>query len=142
MSKDGKKQSDSILSNYLSRFEYFFKSIIAQTLMEARLYVGLSDMEIREQLHDTEHCKGIIKEICKSYRVPFSLQIIEGGYFHDDGTYVDENTLLITLIGAPKKMVSSIASDVCDRLHQESVMIVYSEVLPFSERHKKKGKSD
>ena len=60
--------------------------------------------------------------------------MIEGGYFHDDGTWVDENTLLITLIGTPEKVVYEIAKDLCTFFRQESVMITCSPDNPASER--------
>ena len=49
------------------------------------------------------------------------LQVIEGGYFHNDGSWVDENTLLITLIGTPQIVVYKIAKEVCTAFHQEFV---------------------
>ncbi len=52
---------------------------------------------------DTDQYKVVLKDICRGYGVAFSLQVIEGCYCHDGGTWVDENSLLITLIGAPKK---------------------------------------
>ncbi len=67
-----------------------------------------------------------------NYHAPFSLQVIEGGYFHNDGTWVDENTLLITLIGIPRKTVYEIAKDICTFFHQESVMITCDQVIRFT----------
>ena len=48
------------------------------------------------------------------------LQVIEGGYFHNDGSWVDENTLLITLIGTPQMVVYKIAKK-CARLSTRSL---------------------
>ncbi|MBP3217429.1 MAG: hypothetical protein J6M46_03555 [Lachnospiraceae bacterium] len=103
-------------------------------MLEARIYVGLRDRDSHEQSFDTERYKSILKEVCKNYRTPFSLQVIEGGYFHDDGSWVDENTLLITLIGTPRRVVYEIAKDVCMFFHQESVMITASQVVRFNVR--------
>ena len=60
------------------------------------------------------------------------LQVIEGGYFHNDGSWVDENTLLITLIGTPQIVVYKIAKEVCTAFHQESVMITSNAVVRFN----------
>ncbi|MBQ6389525.1 MAG: hypothetical protein IJH90_07840 [Mogibacterium sp.] len=103
-------------------------------MQEARIYVGLRDKDSHEQRFDTEKYKSILKEVCKSYKTPFSIQVIEGGYFHDDGTWVDENTLLITLIGTPKEIVYEIARDLCTFFRQESVMITCAPVLSYSIR--------
>ena len=103
-------------------------------MLEARIYVGLRDKDSHEQRFDTEKYKSILKNVCKNYRTPFSLQVIEGGYFHDDGSWVDENTLLITLIGTPRETVSEIARDVCTFFRQESVLITCGQIVPFSVR--------
>ena len=101
-------------------------------MIESRIYVGLCDRDSHEQIHDTETYKEALKNICRNHRSPFSLQVIEGGYFHNDGSWVDENTLLITLIGTPQMMVYKIAKEVCTAFHQESVMITGNSVLRFN----------
>ena len=103
-------------------------------MLEARIYVGLRDKDSHEQRYDTEKYKSLLKEVCKNYQTPFSVQVIEGGYFHDDGSWVDENTLLITLIGTPENIVHEIAKDVCTFFRQESVMITSNPVHSFSVR--------
>ncbi len=101
-------------------------------MLEARIYVGLRDKSVREQLFDTEKYKSVLKNVCMNYHAPFSLQVIEGGYCHDDGTWVDENTLLVTLIGIPGKKIYEIARDLCTFFRRESVMITCTQVVRFN----------
>ncbi|MBO4357048.1 MAG: hypothetical protein J5813_02625 [Candidatus Methanomethylophilaceae archaeon] len=101
-------------------------------MLEARIYVGLRDKDTHEQHYDTERYKEMLKEICLKYRAPFSVQVMEGGYFHQDGTWVDEYSLLITLLGTPRKTVYNIANDVCNMFNQESVIITCTSVLDFT----------
>ena len=101
-------------------------------MLEARISVGLHDKDSHEQRFDTEKYKSILKNVCKNSRTAFSMQVIEGGYFHEDGTWVEENTLLITLIGTPRRKVYEIARDVCTFFNQESVMITATKVLTFN----------
>ena len=89
------------------------------------------------QRFDTERYKSLLKQVCYSYHIPFSVSVNEGGYFHDNGAWVDENTLLITLVGAPRKTVYDIASDVCTIFHQESVMITCNKVVHFDVRDRR-----
>ena len=112
--------------------ETWNRSYGREAMVEARIYVGLHDRDSHEQLFDTEKYKSILKNVCKNYQTPFSMQVIEGGYFHDDGSWVDENTLLITLIDTPQKKVYEIARDVCTFFHQETVMITCTPVLRFN----------
>ena len=101
-------------------------------MLEARIYVGLRDKNTHEQHYDTEKYKEMLKEVCLKYRAPFSVQVMEGGYFHQDGTWVDENSLLITLLGIPRKTVYDIANDVCNLFNQESVIITCTSVIDFT----------
>ena len=103
-------------------------------MTEARIYVGLDDKDSHEQRFDIEKYKSVLKKVCKNYNAPFSLQVIEGGYFHDDGTWVEENTLLVTLIGMSENTVHEIAKDLCTFFRQESVMITCVPIMSFDVR--------
>ena len=101
-------------------------------VIEMRIYVGLDDKDSHEQRWDTEKCKALMKEVCRTYDTPFSLHLIEGGYFHDDGTWVEENTLVVTLIGTPSRTVYQIAKEVCTLFNQETVLLTCTPVHCFS----------
>ena len=90
---------------------------------QAMIYVGLNDSVSHEQKFETERYISILKKVCKSYRVAFSMNTIDGGYFHDDGTYVEEKTLVLTLRDVEEKIIDEIAKDLCAFFNQESVMV-------------------
>lgn len=92
-------------------------------MVETRLYVGLNDAETKKQIFETEKYLQQLKEICFTYHVPFSVGIEEGGYFHDNGDYVEEKTLVLTLIDAEKDTIQKIAEDLRELFHQESVLL-------------------
>ena len=58
----------------------------------------------------------------------FSFCVQQGGYFHEDGRFTQENTLVLSLIDADSTTVNEIAKDLCAFFHQESVMITESPV--------------
>lgn len=105
-------------------------------MLESRIYVGLHDRTTHEQIYETDSYKRVLKEVCKVYQTPFSLMVMEGGYYHDDGTWVDENTLMVTLIGAPRKTVYNIARNLCTLFHQETVMITTGNVININVRER------
>ena len=100
-----------------------------EKMTQSTIYVGMNDSETHMQKFDTEN-------IWYNYQVAFSVNQITGGYFHEDGTYVEENSLALTLIGIEKEIVQEIAKDLCAFFHQESVMAVYehSDVEFISEQ--------
>lgn len=90
---------------------------------QASIYIGLNDSETGVQKFATEKYLSILKNVCRSYRVAFSVQVINGGYFHEDGRYTEENTLVLTLLNIEEKTVTEIAKDLCAFFNQESVMV-------------------
>ncbi len=100
-------------------------------MTETRIYVGLNDAVDRSQHFGTEKYKSILKTVCRSYHVPFSVTLTEGGYFHDDGEYTEENTLVITLIDVPEQTIGAIAGDLCAFFRQESVLVTGGEVRAY-----------
>ncbi|MBQ6216535.1 MAG: hypothetical protein IJK53_04045 [Erysipelotrichaceae bacterium] len=94
---------------------------------QAKIYVGLNDATKHEQLYEKERYISVLKNVCRSYHTAFSFDVINGGYFHEDGTYVEENSLELTLLDVSDELVNEIAKDLCAFFHQESVMVVYSQ---------------
>lgn len=107
-----------------------------RNMLESRIYVGLLDKDTREQMHDISDYKLRLREICKAYKAPFSVTFMEGGYFHDDGSWVEENSLMVTLLNVPEDTVYAIASGICEEFHQESVIIVMDIVMNYNVRNR------
>lgn len=92
-------------------------------MQQTTIFVGLNDADTHVQKFDTERYLSILKKVCRAYRVAFSVNTVNGGYFHDDGSYVEETTLSLTLLDVPKETVTEIAQDLCAFFHQESVLV-------------------
>lgn len=102
-----------------------------KNMTETKIYVGLYDALTRLQQHNTETYVDVMKYVCKSHHVSFSFVITEGGFFHEDGAYTQEQTLVLSLIDADKQVVEAIAKDLCAFFHQECVMITESMVNAY-----------
>ena len=100
-------------------------------MKETKIYVGLNDAETLSQRYDTERYLSLLKKVCFSYHIPFSVSINEGGFFHDNGDYTEETTLVLTLMDIEDGIVNDIAKDLCVFFHQESVMITSGEVRSY-----------
>ena len=98
-------------------------------MTETRIYVGLNDGETRKQEYETGHYLVILKEICRENHVAFSVDIEEGGYYHEDGEYTEETSLALLLIGAEADVVQKIAEELCARFHQESVLVTEDRIV-------------
>lgn len=100
-------------------------------MIETKIYVGLNDAETKTQKLGTERYVKVLKNVCRSYGVAFSFMVAQGGYLHEDGTYTQENTLILSLIDADPKRIGEIAKDLCVFFHQESVLITEDRVRAY-----------
>lgn len=92
------------------------------------IYIGLNDAKSKNQEHSTERFLRILYNVCKGYEVSFSVSELHGGYFCKDSTFVNENSLCITLVGAEDALADEIAKDICAFFNQESVMVIRDNV--------------
>ena len=97
-----------------------------RNLIQYTIFIGLADRDTGVQKYSTEKYLSVLKSVCSNYKVPFSFHSINGGYFHKDGRYVEENTLSLMLVNIQEKTVLEIAKDLCAFFNQESVMVTSS----------------
>ena len=100
-------------------------------MTEITISVGLNDAVTTQQEHKTKVYVDIMKSVCRSYRVPFSFIVSEGGYFHDNGDYTQEKTLVLCLLDPEKDVADAIARDLCFFFHQESVLVTETKVRAY-----------
>jgi hypothetical protein len=100
-------------------------------MIETKIYVGLNDSVTKSQIFETEKYISILRNVCFAYHMPFSFDIEEGGYIHENGDITKETTLVLILIDAKKETVNEIAKDLCVFFHQESVMITEDSVRTY-----------
>ena len=100
-------------------------------MIETKIYVGLNDSVTKNQIFETEKYISILRNVCFAYHMPFSFDVEEGGYIHENGEYTKETTLILVLIDAKKETVNEIAKDLCAFFHQESVLITEDRVRTY-----------
>ena len=91
----------------------------------------MNDSETGIQEFDSEKYITILKNACRMYKVAFSVQEISGGYFREDGSYTEENTLMLMLMDVSEETVNELAKDLCAFFNQESIMITSSPTTVF-----------
>ena len=94
-------------------------------MVESKIYIGLNDVNTNTQLFEKEKYVRVLRNVCYSYRVPFSQ---EGGYIYENGEYARETSLVVTLIDVEKAVVGDIAKDLCAFFRQESVLVTESRI--------------
>ena len=97
-------------------------------MVESKIYIGLNDVNTNTQLFENEKYVRVLRNVCYSYRVPFSFHVQEGGYIYENGEYARETSLVVTLIDVEKDIVNDIAKDLCAFFRQESVLVTESRI--------------
>ena len=97
-------------------------------MKEVKIYVGLNDKDTKEQKFDSDKYIRVLKQVCYNYQTPFSFVLQEGGYFHENGDYVQENTIVISFIDIDMDVANEIAKDLCAFFNQESVLVTTGNV--------------
>lgn len=105
--------------------------MVKKLLPKTKIYVGLNNAVSKKQLFSTDKYVSVLKQVCRNYKVPFSLGLEQGGYFHENGEYTEENTLVISLINVDEEVTNEIAKELCALFHQESVMITEEPVRGY-----------
>lgn len=97
-------------------------------MVKSEIYIGLLNAAAKTQLFENEKYIKVLRNVCHSYKVPFSFGVQEGGYIYENGEYARETSLVLTLIDVEKTVVNDIAKDLCAFFRQESVLVTESEI--------------
>ncbi len=95
---------------------------------ETQVFIGLNDSETREQMLETDQYVSILKKVCRQFGVPFSFDVVEGGYVHDDGEFTEEKSIVLTFVDVPQETVDEIAKELCVLFHQESILVTTDRI--------------
>ncbi len=90
---------------------------------QTTIYIGFNDAQTGVQKFESDKYLSTLKYMCRNYKIGFSVQELSGGYFFEDGSYTEENGLMLRLINVPEKTVTELAKDICIFFNQESVMV-------------------
>ena len=89
-----------------------------------KLSIGLNDKDNLKQLIATQDAIFIIKQLMESLKKGFSLKEMQGGYEMENGEYVFENSLELSIFGIHKESLFSICDYLKRQFNQESILIV------------------
>lgn len=87
------------------------------------IYIGLNDKDTLVQEESLHKCVSLICDICKAQKIEFTLHKSIGGYINDNGEYIIEKGLQLSLLGADLQKTFAIANELKQRLNQETVLV-------------------
>lgn len=94
------------------------------------IYLGCRDKTTRQEKISREYLEEILNPIFVRNKVGFSITKQAGGYIHEDGKYIIEESIKITLIGhILKRNIDKFVAILKDKINQEHILLVKKEVV-------------
>lgn len=87
------------------------------------LTIGLNDKDTKKQELPTTTIHEIIKTILQEYTDGYTIYNTDGGYKHDDGTFINESSIRVELLFTPEMVVLLVANKIKQQLNQESIAL-------------------
>ena len=94
------------------------------------LTIGLNDKDTYTQKFDTITAYKMIEQILTTRTNGYTMYETNGGYMHDNGTFISEKSIRIELMFISEIQVLIIADQIKQQLNQES--IVYETITSNS----------
>lgn len=90
---------------------------------EYQIYIGCKDGQTKEEVVTEEELRNLICAFFEKKHIDFSLVPLKGGFLHDTGEYVIEDTLCINIITDNEEGIISLAKDLSMFMNQEYSLI-------------------
>lgn len=85
------------------------------------LTIGLNDKDTYTQKYDTITAYKMIENILKPRTNGYTMYETNGGYQHDNGTFISEKSIRVELMFISQAQVFIIANEIKTTLNQESI---------------------
>lgn len=93
------------------------------------IYLGCNDKVTHKEVISRAYIESQLKQLFKKNKVGFSIVKQVGGYIHEDGTYIRENSIKLTLIGSISTVqINKLISVLKDKVNQEKILLVKKDV--------------
>ena len=95
---------------------------------EFEIYIGCNDAQIHDEIVSREELEDIVVSYFDRNHIDFSFLHAQGGYLHQDGVFVIEDSLCISIIGDSDLDILGLAEGLSMYMNQENVMVIKNTV--------------
>lgn len=95
---------------------------------EFEIYIGCNDSQIQGEVVSREELEDLVVSFFDRYNIDFSLVQAEGGYLSEDGVFVLEDSLCISIIGDSDLDILGLTRSLSMYMNQETAMVVKNYV--------------
>lgn len=94
-------------------------------MQQHTLTIGLNDKDTYKQIYTTKQAITKLSQVLQQHTSGYTIRQAQGGYTHNDGTFVNENSLIVEIVqNLPRKVIKQLINDIKapDCLNQESII--------------------
>ncbi len=95
---------------------------------EYQIYIGCRDSQLQNEIISEDELREMIIQFFRRKKIDFSLFSAKGGYLHEDGTFISENSLCINIIGSYDLDIIKLAKSLSMYMNQECSLIVKDSI--------------
>ena len=92
------------------------------------IYIGCNDSQVQGEIVSREELQELVVSFFERYHIDFSLMRADGGYLHENGEFVMEDSLCINIIGDYDLEITELARSLSMYMNQENVLVVRKAV--------------
>ena len=97
--------------------------------VEYQIYIGCIDNQLRDkEVVSEDELRAMVSSFFERNKTDFSIFSAKGGYLHDDGWFVTENTLCISIIDSSDTDIIKLTKNFSMFMNQENSMIVKQKI--------------
>lgn len=97
--------------------------------VEYQIFIGCIDNQARDkEIVSEDELKEIVSTFFEKNKIDFSIFTAKGGYLHNDGWFVTENTLCISIVGSSDLAIIKLAKSLSMYMNQEYSLVVKKDV--------------
>lgn len=95
---------------------------------EFEIYIGCNDPQAQDEIVSREELEDLVVSFFDRNHIDFSLVQAKGGYLQENGVFVLEDSLCISIIGDPDLDILGLAKGLAMYMNQEKAMVVRKTV--------------
>ena len=92
--------------------------------VEYQIYIGCNDSHLKTELVTMNELEDVVAAFFERKKINFSILHVQGGYYYDEGWYIYENTLCISIINNHQEIdIISLAKSLSMYMNQKCCLV-------------------
>lgn len=100
-----------------------------QESIEHQIYIGCNDSQSHDEIITQEELRDMVTAFFRRRQIDFSMVNVKGGYRHEDGYFVTEDSLCINIIGRADLDIIKLTKSLGAIMNQENALVVRNPLV-------------